>query len=70
MNSPVTIRFAHGHYAQALKIESGIDLALSALGLTENRPVLVVIGGASLISEEDLQRLQCLFSEVWFYQSC
>ena len=34
------------------------------MNLTEHRPVLVVIGGASLISEADLLRLQRLFVEV------
>ena len=44
--------------------DQDLAVALSAIGLIENRPVLVVIGGASLISDEDLQRLQRLFSEV------
>ena len=44
--------------------DQDLAVALSAIGLRENHPVLVVIGGASLISEEDLQRLQRLFREV------
>ncbi|MFM7189246.1 MAG: hypothetical protein ACKOX2_00305, partial [Microcystaceae cyanobacterium] len=66
MKSPVTISFAYGRHAQAIRVESQseLGLALSRLGLTENRPVLVVIGGASLICEKDLQRLRCLFVEM------
>ena len=44
--------------------DQDLAVALSAIGLIANRPVLVVIGGASLISDEDLLRLQRLFSEV------
>jgi hypothetical protein len=66
MQSSFTINFRNDRTAQVLKLMADQDLAvaLSAIGLIENRPVLVVIGGASLISEEDLQRLQRLFSEV------
>jgi hypothetical protein len=66
MQSSFTINFRNDRTAQVLKLMADQDLAvaLSAIGLTENHPVLVVIGGASLISEEDLQRLQRLFSEV------
>ena len=66
MESSFTIHFRNDRTAQVLKLMSDQDLAvaLSAIGLIENRPVLVVIGGASLISDEDLQRLQRLFSEV------
>jgi hypothetical protein len=66
MQSSFPIIFQNGQTAQVLNLEPEQDLASSlvALDLTEPRPVLVVIGGASLISEEDLQRLQRLFSEV------
>jgi hypothetical protein len=66
MQSSFTINFRNDRTAQVLKLMADQDLAvaLSAIGLTENHPVLVVIGGASLISDEDLQRLQRLFSEV------
>lgn len=66
MESSFTIHFRNDRTAQVLKLMSDQDLAvaLSAIGLGENHPVLVIIGGASLISEEDLQRLQRLFSEV------
>lgn len=66
MQSSFTINFGNDRTAPVLKLMADQDLgtALSVIGLRENRPVLVVIGGASLISDEDLQRLQRLFSEV------
>lgn len=66
MQSSFPIVFKNGQTAQVLNVEPEQDLAsaLVAVNLTEPRPVLVAIGGASLISEEDLQRLQRLFSEV------
>ncbi|WP_271254765.1 hypothetical protein [Pseudanabaena sp. Chao 1811] len=52
--------------AQIIEVERQQDLsaAIDAMGLQETRPVLVVIGGASLISDEDFARLQKLFVEV------
>ncbi|MEB3121242.1 MAG: hypothetical protein VKL41_08455 [Snowella sp.] len=66
MQSSFPIVFKNGQTAQVLTVEPEQDLAsaLVAVSLTESRPVLVAIGGASLISEEHLQRLQRLFSEV------
>lgn len=63
MQSSFPIVFKNGQTAQVLNVEPEQDLAsaLVAVNLTEPRPVLVAIGGASLISDEDLQRL---FSEV------
>jgi hypothetical protein len=58
MQSSFSIVFKNKQTAQVLNLEPEQDLAsaLVAVKLTEHRPVLVVIGGASLISEEDLQR--------------
>jgi len=58
MKSSFPIVFKNGQTAQVLNVEPEQDLAsaLVAVSLTESRPVLVAIGGASLISEEDLQR--------------
>ena len=58
MQSSFPIVFKNGQTAQVLNVEPEQDLAsaLVAVNLTEPRPVLVAIGGASLISEEDLQR--------------
>lgn len=66
MTASFPITFANERTAQAIRLQPEQDLvsALLNLNLTEQRPVLVVIGGASLISEEDLQRLQRLFIEV------
>ena len=58
MQSSFPIVFKNGQTAQVLNLDPEQDLAsaLVAVNLTESRPVLVAIGGASLISEEDLQR--------------
>ena len=63
MQSSFPIVFKNRQTAQVLNVEPEQDLAsaLVAVNLMEPRPVLVAIRGASLISEEDLQRL---FSEV------
>jgi hypothetical protein len=52
--------------AQAIEILSADDLpiAFTEMGLQDKRPVLVAIGGASLISEAAFARLQRLFVEV------
>jgi hypothetical protein len=66
MQSSFPIVFKNGQTAQVFNVEPEQDLAsaLVAVNLTEPCPVLVVIGGASSISEEAFQRLQRLFSEV------
>ena len=66
MQSSFKVNFANGGVAQAIEILSADDLpiAFTEMGLTEKRPVLVAIGGASLISEADFARLQRLFTEV------
>ena len=58
MQSSFPIVFKNGQTAQVLNLDPEQDLAsaLVAVNLTESRPVLVAIRGASLISEEDLQR--------------
>ena len=61
IQSSFPIVFKNGQTAQVLHVEPEQDLALVAVNLAEPCPVLVMIGGESLISEEDLQRL---FSEV------
>ena len=66
MQASFYINFANDGMAQAVKVNVEEDLsdAFMEMGLHENRPVLVVIGGASLISDADLVRLQNLFVEV------
>ena len=66
MESIFTITFENESTAQALQVkpEQDLTVALSAMNLLENRPILVIIGGASLINEADLLRLQHLFVEI------
>ena len=66
MESSFTVNFANGTSAQAVAVKTEAELppAFAKMGLQEKRPVLVVIGGASLIAEADFIRLQNLFTEV------
>lgn len=66
MVSSSKLTFSNGFTAQARQIQQEDDLfpTLSDFGLHEPRPVMVVIGGASQISEADLARLQSLFVDV------
>jgi hypothetical protein len=66
MESSFTVNFVNGASAQAIvvKTEAELSLALAMMGLQEKRPVLVVVGGASLIAEADFIKLQNLFTEV------
>ncbi|MDJ0729674.1 MAG: hypothetical protein QNJ33_06740 [Crocosphaera sp.] len=66
METSFTLIFDNKSTAQVLKVQPGQNLtsALSTMNLTERRPVLVLIGGASQISEADLVRLKYLFVEV------
>lgn len=66
MQDSLNLAFENGSVAQVMRIEHESDLSagLNTLGLLGNRPVLVVIGGASLLNEEDFARLQQLFVEV------
>ena len=66
MNTSFTLTFENKSTAQVLQIQPEQDLtsALSAMNLREHRPALVLIGGASRISEADLLQLQHLFVEV------
>jgi len=66
MQYSLNLAFENGCVAQVIQIQDDADLltALGEMGFLENRPVLVVIGGASLLNEEDFTRLQQLFVEV------
>jgi hypothetical protein len=66
MQSSFKVNFANGGVAQAIEIlsEDDLPIAFAEMGLQGKRPVLVAIGGASLISETDFARLQRLFVEV------
>ncbi|TAE60777.1 MAG: hypothetical protein EAZ76_02080 [Nostocales cyanobacterium] len=52
--------------AEAVTVSEATELpqALAQLGLSNSRPVLVIVGGASQISEADFLRIENLFVEV------
>lgn len=66
MEKPSKISFSNGLVAESIRLETSADLAseLHRLGFEGRHPALVVIGGASKLSEADFHRLQKLFVEV------
>ncbi|OYD94018.1 hypothetical protein CDG76_18930 [Nostoc sp. 'Peltigera membranacea cyanobiont' 210A] len=66
MKSCLKLTFNNGKTALATQVEQPAELpyALETIGLCGSRPVLVVVGGASNISEADFFRIQRLFVEV------
>ncbi|WP_375475799.1 hypothetical protein [uncultured Nostoc sp.] len=66
MKSCLKLTFDNGQTALATQVEQPEELpdALETIGLCDSRPVLVVVGGASNISEADFLRIQQLFVEV------
>lgn len=60
------IAFDNGKTARVIDLRARPELpeALAELGLNAPRPVLVLVGGASNIGEDDYQRLQSLFLET------
>ncbi|MBE9177607.1 hypothetical protein IQ268_03320 [Oculatella sp. LEGE 06141] len=66
MISSSRLTFSNGFTAQAKQIQHQDELVttLNDFGLHQPRPVLVIIGGASQVSEADLARLQSLFVDV------
>jgi len=62
----VDLAFDNGCNAQALWLspQQTSPQALEILHLNHLRPTLVVIGGAGLMTEESLQRLQTIFNDV------
>ncbi|MHC5766506.1 MAG: hypothetical protein ACYTXI_12995 [Nostoc sp.] len=66
MKSCLKLTFDNGQTALATQVEQQAELpyALEEIGLGGSRPVLVVVGGASNISEADFLRIQRLFVEV------
>ncbi len=67
VEQPFQVEFPNGRVAKAIEICQSSDLAtmLSRLGLVEPRPVLVVVGGASQLSEVDFERVRSLFTEIF-----
>ncbi|MEH2207893.1 MAG: hypothetical protein V7K53_28120 [Nostoc sp.] len=66
MKSCLKLTFDNGQTALATQVEQQSELpnALEEIGLAGSRPVLVIVGGASNISEADFLRIQGLFVEV------
>lgn len=62
------LTFDNGRTASAIPVHSNsleeLSGVLQTLGLTDSRPTLVLIGGASGIQGEDLERLRSRFLEV------
>ncbi len=66
MDQPVRVTFPNGRTACVAQVHAWTELAtvLHKLGLQQLRPTLVLIGGASKISPEDLEHLRRLFVDV------
>lgn len=66
MEKPFKIATSNGRMTPAIRVQSPKDLstALGELGLHSPRPILVVVGGASKMSEADLKRLRLLFVKI------
>jgi hypothetical protein len=66
MEQSFQLTFANGRTAQAIHLQQDADLpdALNQLGLEGSGPVLVVVGGASKLSDADRRRVQALFVKV------
>ena len=65
MQTPSQCNFSNGNSASLHPIEVAAELPalIETLNLKTPRPVLVIVGGASKISPEDLARLGLLFNE-------
>lgn len=63
---PFGFTFSNGLTARAIHVQNGANLstALGEIGLHGPRPVLVVVGGASNVSDADLAHLRPLFVEA------
>ncbi|MBD0389929.1 MAG: hypothetical protein ICV54_26355 [Nostoc sp. C3-bin3] len=66
MNNCLKLNFDSGQTALAIRVDQQVELpdALERIGLGGSRSVLVVVGGASNISEADFLRIKRLFTEV------
>lgn len=60
------LNFDSGQTALAIRVDQQVELtdALKRIGLGGSRSVLVIVGGASNISEADFLRIKRLFTEV------
>lgn len=66
MEKFLTLTFNQGQTAVAVQVSEPRELsdALTQMGLVGSHPILVIVGGASQISEADFVRIQSLFVEV------
>ncbi|MCC5645077.1 hypothetical protein LC607_19465 [Nostoc sp. CHAB 5824] len=66
MKNCLKLTFDSGQTALAIRVDQQTELpnALERIGLGGSRSVLVVVGGASNISEAEFRRIQRLFTEV------
>ncbi|MBD2508554.1 hypothetical protein H6G91_14915 [Nostoc muscorum FACHB-395] len=66
MKNPLKLTFDRGQTALAIRVDRQAELpdALEQIGLGGSRSILVVVGGASKISEADFLRIKRLFTEV------
>jgi SLOG in TRPM, prokaryote len=66
MKKPFSFSFSNGETAHAVQVDDFVNLsaALHDLGFQGSRPLLVLVGGASKVSEVDIARLRLLFVEV------
>ncbi|UBF24660.1 hypothetical protein K9N68_23725 [Kovacikia minuta CCNUW1] len=66
MEHPFEIIFPNGSTAEVIQLHSSADLdfILQKLGIDDQRPAMVVIGGASKLSEADFNRVRQLFAKV------
>lgn len=66
MQEPFQVSFSNGSAAVALKPQhkENLKFLLRQLGLYRSRPTLVIVGGASRLSQEDMEKLRALFVKV------
>jgi hypothetical protein len=66
MEKPFRLTFSNGHEAATVRpsVPTELAVALNQIGLQGSRPILVVVGGASQISEAEFLRIQQLFIKV------
>ncbi|MEH2307154.1 hypothetical protein [Nostoc sp.] len=66
MKNPLKLTFDSGQTALAIRVDQQAELpdALERIGLGGSHSILVVVGGASKISEADFLRIKRLFTEV------
>jgi len=66
MEKPFQINFSTGQTANTIRVDNFSDLpnAVKNLGLPNSSPSIVIVGGASGISDSDLVRLRQMFVEV------